>query len=145
MKKKRMRLSSFVSTILVLSGLMQTAVLRIHIEMIINLFSTIIGFYMFCFVLLTIINILNGSNFSPQKSKINIVVIYLITLLQILFGGLYIGVAINEVNTIAEVSMTSGMVQSFIFFGISMLASIIACVAATMFYNRDNEMDLYLG
>ncbi len=145
MKLKRLRLSKVVSSIFVMSGLFQCAVMKTHIDMIVNLFSTIIGFYLFVFILTTVINILNGTNFSSKKSKLNIFSAYFITVIQIIIGILFILTALKEVDLIAEVSLNARMIKSFVFMGVSMLASIIACVVATVFYYREEEMDMYLG
>lgn len=144
-KKKRLKFSKLVSNILVLSGVFQMTVLQIHIRMINNLFSAIIGFYLFAFILFTIINILNGANFSAKKSVLSIITIYSITGIQIFIGALFISVTLNEVATIAEVSMTNDTRLSILFLIISMGASVIACITSVIFYFRKTELDMYLG
>lgn len=144
-KKRNLKLSKLVSKILVLSGIFQMAVLQMHIDVINNLFSSIIGFYMFGFMLFTIINILNGANFTAKKSVVSIGAIYLITGIQIAFGSLFIGVILNEVKNIAEVVMDKDIIITISFFGVSMVASILACIFAVLFYFRKSELDIYFG
>lgn len=145
MKIRKLKLSSMVSNILVFSGLFQLAVISLHVKMIINLYSQIVGVYLFVFVLLTIMNILNGSNFTGKKSVINIVAIYFVTLLQLVFGVLFTLVAINEVYWIPEVIMDQTMIFSISAIGVSIVASIAAAVTATVFHFKATEIDHYLA
>lgn len=144
-KKKNLKLSKLVSRALILSGIFQMAVLQMHIDVINNLFSSIIGFYMFAFMLFTIINILNGANFTAKKSLVSIGAIYLISGIQITFGGLFIGVILKEIETMVEVTMDTNTLISISFLSVSMLASVIACVFSVVFYFRKSELDMYFG
>ncbi len=145
MKISSFKLSAMVSRILIISGLYQSAVIQIHVKMINDLYSQIIGLFLFVFILLTIMNIMNGSNFTSKKSAINIFAIYLVSTLQTIFGILFIIITLNEVYWIPEVLMSNTVTISVASIVVSIVASFISGIVATIFYFRATEIDLYLS
>lgn len=141
---KKVGLNSYVKGLLTLSGFFQLTILTTHIATITGIYETIIGLYMFVFVLASIFNILNGFNFSSKKSVITLIATYFGTSLQTLFGGLFLSVLFHESATIPEVVMDSNMILSISFILFSIVASIIATILATIFYLKKSEVNLYL-
>lgn len=138
-------MSKWASRILILSGLIQSAVITSHINLIINLYSTIVGFYMFGFVLFTIVNILNGVNFSSKKSLVTLITTFVTSMIQTIFAVLYVGVLLQEVNKYAEVSMDQQMLTSMGFIGLSTALTLISVLLATLFYfKKTDSYQLYL-
>jgi len=142
---KKYNMSKWASRILILSGLIQSAVITSHINLIINLYSTIVGFYMFGFVLFTIVNILNGVNFSSKKSLVTLITTFVTSMIQTIFAVLYVGVLLQEVNKYAEVSMDQQMLTSMGFIGLSTALTLISVLLATLFYfKKTDSYQLYL-
>jgi hypothetical protein len=138
-------MSKWASRILILSGLIQSAVITSHINLIINLYSTIVGFYMFGFVLFTIVNILNGVNFSSKKSLVTLITTFVTSLIQTTFAILYIRVLLQEISKYAEVSMDQQMITSMGFIGLSTALTLISVLLATLFYfKKTDSYQLYL-
>lgn len=142
---KKYNMSKWASRILILSGLIQSAVITTHINLIINLYSTIVGFYMFGFVLFTIVNILNGVNFSSKKSLVTLITTFITSMIQTTFAVLYVGVLLQEISKYAEVSMDRQMLTSMGFIGLSTALTLISVLLATVFYFKKTESyQLYL-
>jgi len=139
MKMKKMKFSTLASRILVISGLFQSLTIVTHINMITNLYSTIIGFYMFGFVLFTILNILNGVNISSKKSMVILLSTYLVSIVQIAFGLLFVNAALTEVKTVADVVITNNMILSLSYIGVSILLTVIALILTTIHNVRYTE------
>lgn len=142
---KKYNMSKWASRILILSGLIQSAVITSHINLIINLYSTIVGFYMFGFVLFTIVNILNGVNFSSKKSLVTLITTYVTSAIQFTFAVLYVRVLLSEISKYAEVTMDQQMITSMGFIGLSTALTLISVLLATLFYfKKTDSYQLYL-
>jgi len=144
MKKLKTSLSVWGSRMLILSGLFQTMVITTHINMITNLYSTIIGFYMFAFVLFTIINILNGVNFAAKKSATTLITTYIVSVFQCSFAFLFAREALNEVKNIADVTLTKEMIMSLSYMGVSVGLTLAALTFVTIYYfKKQNDISIY--
>lgn len=143
-KKKKKHLNKQARLLLVISGLLQLALIQIHIKMIINLYTTIIGFYLFAFVLFTLLNILNGSALSAAKTKMNIASISFVTALQVIFGFLYIRIALVEVATKANISFDTTMLISIIIISASVALSIISLIMAALYLKKKDDKLIYM-
>lgn len=142
---KKYNMSKWASRILILSGLIQSGVITSHINLITNLYSTIVGFYMFGFVLFTIVNILNGVNFSSKKSLVTLATTYVTSAIQIAFAVLYVRVLFSEISKYAEVTMDQQMITSMGFIGFSTALTLISVLLATLFYfKKTDSYQLYL-
>lgn len=138
-------MSKWASRILIISGLVQSAVITTHINLIINLYSTIVGFYMFGFVLFTIVNILNGVNFSSKKSLVTLITTAITSMIQSTFAVLYVSVLLEEVSKYADVTMDQQMITSMGFIGLSSALTLISVLLATLFYfKKTDSYQLYL-
>lgn len=133
-------MSKWASRILVISGLIQSGVIKTHINFIISLYSQIIGFYMFAFVLFTIVNILNGVNFSSKKSLVPLVSTYVTSAIQIMFGWLYVSTVLSEVNQYAEIAFDKSASMSTGFIGLSVVMTLVAMVLASVHYFKKTEI-----
>lgn len=142
---KKYNMSKWASRILIISGLVQSAVITTHINLIINLYSTIVGFYMFGFVLFTIVNILNGVNFSSKKSLVTLITTAITSMIQSTFAVLYVSVLLEEVSKYADVTMDQQMITSMGFIGLSSALTLISVLLATLFYfKKTDSYQLYL-
>ena len=144
MKKVKTSLSVWGSRMLILSGMFQSMVITTHINMMTNLYSTLIGFYMFAFVLFTIINILNGVNFAAKKSLVTLITTYIVSIIQCVFAALFVNTALYEVKMIEDVTLTKGMIMSFSYMGVSVALSIIALICVTVFQvKKQKDISIY--
>jgi len=145
-RRKRLKkgLNAYTKGILTISGFIQLAFITNHINTITKVYENIVGFYMFIFVLTSIINILNGFNFSNKKSMITLVATILVTIVQTIAGYKYIDILLTEVSTRSQVVMNTEMIISISFIVFSALSSIIASIIGIIFITRKTEIDIYM-
>ncbi|GAU75742.1 hypothetical protein [Fusibacter sp. 3D3] len=144
MKKMKTSKGVWASRMLLFSGLFQMIVITTHINMITGLYSTIIGFYMFAFVLFTIINILNGVNYAAKKSVATLVTTYIVSLVQMGFAFLFVKETLNEVALYPEITITKNMMTSLSFVGVSVGLTVLALVLATLYnFKKDQDISIY--
>ena len=102
-------------------------------------------FRSFGFVLFTIVNILNGVNFSSKKSLVTLITTYVTSAIQFTFAVLYVRVLLSEISKYAEVTMDQQMITSMGFIGLSTALTLISVLLATLFYfKKTDSYQLYL-
>ncbi len=100
---------------------------------------------MFGFVLFTIINILNGVNFSNKKSGITLLMTYLTSIVEILFAVFYMKTTVGEIAMYEDVVMNTQIMKSFGFMGVSVGLTILAVIFATVFFfKKQDQVSLYI-
>lgn len=143
-KKRKRHLNKQAKFLLVLSGLLQLGLIQVHINMIINLYTNIIGFFLFTFVLFTLLNILNGSALGSIKTKMNIVSIAIVTAFQGFFAFLYVRVIFIEIATKKAIDFNVGMLLSITVMGASLLLSIISLILVSIYYAKRDDKLIYM-
>jgi hypothetical protein len=140
MSYKKLNLLKWASRLIILSGLIQSLMITTHINMITNLYSTIIGFYMFAFVMMTIMNMMNGLNFSSEKSLVILASFYLVSILQTFCAYLFVRVSLVEVSLYADVALDALMTKSIGSMGISTLLTLISLIMLTRYYMKPADI-----
>ena len=143
-KRKRRRLHVYPRNLLAVSGVIQVSLLTVHIESITRMTTVIVGFYLLAFILASTINILNGYGFTGGGSMMVIAGTLFVTLVQMVFGILYISTILGETAFLQSERVIPQMGYSILLFAGGMLAALLAIFFEFKVYLQKDEIYKYM-
>jgi len=143
-KKKRKRLHVYPRNLLAVSGVLQVSLLSVHIDAITRMQAVIIGFYLLAFILLTTLNILNGFGFSSRPGISAVLGTLMVTLLQLVFGSLYLMTMIAETSFFTSESSIPAMPLSSALFLLGMIGAFVAIYFELKVFRHADDIYKYM-
>ncbi len=99
---------------MLISGIIITSTIPTHVNAIINSLSLIVAFYMFCFILMSTINIFNGFSLNKKRTLQSLIISIICVTIEILFVYLYLTELIVEIKTVSNTKIImNSFYQSF--------------------------------